>query len=164
MNYQDNRYAVYIAIYFFFFGVVCTCIYTAFTVIIMSLKKSFLAHEVIRDYVAKKNLSLLKQNTKKRLICGADETFCGEAFNCLFIIAVGVFLTLLNYILLDGELRIYAIVAFLGGFFISAKLLSKYIRSVISRIIEIIYISFFVLSRPAFSLINNFKSKRKKKD
>ena len=98
------------------------------------------------------------------MLFGKNEILYGEFFDCLFIISVGIFLILLNYILLDGEVRIYALVAFLVGFFISKKLLSKHIQSITSGIIGYIYISFFVLLSPALTIINHFKLKRKQKD
>ena len=164
MNYQDNLHTLYVAVCFLLFGAVCLCIYTACYVILFTLKKSLFYPEAINDYIAKRNLSLLKQNIKKQLLFGKNEILYGEFFDCLFIISVGIFLTLLNYILLDGEVRIYALVAFLVGFFISKKLLSKHIQSIISGIIGYIYISFFVLLSPALTIINHFKSKRKQKD
>lgn len=164
MNYQDNIHTLYVAVCFLLFGAVSLCIYTACSVILFTLKKSLFSHEVIKDYVAKRDLSLLKQNAKKQLIFEKNEIIHGELFDCLFIISVGIFLTLLNFIFLDGEFRIYALVAFFFGFFISKKLLSKHIQSIISRIIGYIYISFFVLLSPGLTIINHFKSKRKQRD
>lgn len=163
MNYSDNRESLYIALCFFIFGIVCVGIYTVLAVLLNTLKKTVYLPSVISEDARKKNFRLLKLSVKSRLVANDGDLALGEVFNFLFIVAFGIFMTLLNYVLLDGEFRIYTVSAFLVGIFVSKRAFSKYIRGLFGVLLVSAYTFVLIFFRPVFMVLTYLGRKQNKK-
>ena len=154
MNYIDNHESIYISLCFFIFGVFCIAVYTVLSVFLRTLRSLIFLPSFIRGYGANKNLRFLKEDVRKRLSNAGNGALRGEVFNFLFIICIGIATTLLNYILLDGEFRIYSIAAFLTGVLFSSKVLSKHLNGFICNIFSFLYTVIFVIFIFFFTVTN----------
>ena len=163
MNYPENNQVLYTVACFFILGVIGAAIYSFLSILLSASKRLFSFWGIVSEYRSGGSLSSLRMKIKNNLLPHTTPIYQSEVLNFIFIILLAYWGVMLNYILLDGEFRLYIPIILVAGFLISIKVINKYLAIILSVLFEYIYLILSLLVCFILSFFNFFNKKATKK-